>query len=151
VSGGAAIGNCKQRKRSCEPAPGVATDGLNLQGEQQMGFTIYGFPSGSNSPDAGKRPSAATNESVLRLKWGIRANAETDGEPDNSSCGGSGTKAINQEAVKTRVSGVIAAVAEVALHYQLRAESPGGFTAPDALRSQSAYDLAPLILRPKET
>jgi hypothetical protein len=121
-------------------------DGSNLQGVQQMGFTIHSYFGGSNSPDSAADPSTAWPQAMQRIRWGIRASAVSDCGSAEHKAGGGDTQATNRSASMATVETLIAAVTEVAARSELRAESPGGFTAPGASRSQSAYDLAPLIL-----
>ena len=111
-----------------------------------MGFTICGYPGGSNSPDAAPDPSAVWPQMMQRVRWGIRASAVRERRPTGRDGGGIDTEATNRNAAAASVEDLSAAVAEVAARSELRAESPGGFTALGASRSQSAYDLAPLIL-----
>jgi len=114
-----------------------------------MGFTIHGYCGGSNSPDSRADSNEERQQTLLRLRRGIRVNSVAVSESACLSSQEFDTESINRQASTSCPSELQAATAELVNHCRLRAASPEGFTAPGA-RSKSAYDLAPLILCHKE-
>jgi hypothetical protein len=116
-----------------------------------MGFTIFSYFVVAGSQNSAVCPDTSQWSSVERVRWGIRACAAPASESAGQKVTGIDTEATNHCAAGASVENLSAAVAAVADGNRLRAASPEGFTAPGASRSQSAYDLAPLILQEAES